>query len=164
MIYDITELVPLQAELDKDIAIKHNVTYENTTNKRLLALMVELSELANSTRTFKYWSNKGPESRERVLDEAADVLHFYLSKFIELDITVRIFDISLASKRELTDLFIYDYNLLAKYYENRDVEIFLESFKVYLLIVSLLGFDNKELIAGYKSKLQVNYSRQKSNY
>lgn len=154
----------MQVELDKSIATKHGVNYDNTTNKRLLALMVELSELANSTRTFKYWSNKGPESRARILDEAADVLHFYLSKFIELNITVRIFDISLVRKRELTDLFIYDYNLLAKFYEKRDVEVFVDAFKVYLLIVSLLGFSNDDLISGYKAKLQVNYSRQKHGY
>lgn len=41
----------------------------------LLGLQVEVSELAQATRCFKYWSTKPPESRQRILEEYADVLH-----------------------------------------------------------------------------------------
>ena len=68
MLCDLTDLYVKQRELDEEIARNHNVTYESTRNKRTLSLLVELGEFANSTRTFKYWSNKGPESKERVLD------------------------------------------------------------------------------------------------
>ena len=47
-----------QKELDLEIARKHNITYKETRDRRTLSLLVELGELANSTRCFKYWSNK----------------------------------------------------------------------------------------------------------
>jgi dimeric dUTPase (all-alpha-NTP-PPase superfamily) len=48
---------------------------------RLLALQVEVGELANALKGqgFKYWSQKPAEERERLLDEYVDILHFWLS-------------------------------------------------------------------------------------
>ena len=83
MVCNLTELNKKQKELDMEIAVNHGVSYSSTRNKRTLALLVELGEFANATRTFKYWSNKGPESKERVLDEFADGLHFILSLGID---------------------------------------------------------------------------------
>lgn len=54
-------LAPLllkQRELDADINSRHNVTHESTKTERFLALLVEIGELANATRAFKYWSLK----------------------------------------------------------------------------------------------------------
>ncbi|KNF06942.1 dUTPase [Gottschalkia purinilytica] len=82
------ELLELQKELDDRIIEKKynpsdmgqlNYLHEMMLPERLLALQVETSELANATRCFKYWSDKGPEPKERILDEYADVLHFVLS-------------------------------------------------------------------------------------
>ncbi len=47
--------------------------------KRDLALTIELAELANETRCFKYWSSKGPSEREVILEEFVDSIHFLLS-------------------------------------------------------------------------------------
>ena len=84
MLCDLTDLYVKQRELDEEIARNHNVTYESTRNKRTLSLLVELGEFANSTRTFKYWSNKGPSEKAVVMDEYADGLHFLLSLGIPL--------------------------------------------------------------------------------
>ncbi|MBZ9608654.1 dUTPase [Clostridium estertheticum] len=56
---------------------------------RLLALSCEVSELANATRSFKYWSKKPSESKERVISEYVDVLHFFLSVGNTLGFTPR---------------------------------------------------------------------------
>lgn len=56
-------------------------------DKKLLALSVEVSELANATKCFKYWSEQGPESTERIHDEFADVLHMLLSVANSLKMT-----------------------------------------------------------------------------
>ena len=79
MICVLKEMYQKQLELDTEIAKNHNISYEETKDKRLLALLVELGEFANATRTFKFWSFKPSESKERVLDEFADGLHFLLS-------------------------------------------------------------------------------------
>ena len=64
---DFTDLFIKQAALDQEIANKHNISYSNTRKRRTLALLVEIGELANTTRCFKYWSNKGSEDKERAL-------------------------------------------------------------------------------------------------
>ena len=88
------DLYPLQKELDEEIASLHQVSYESTHARRLLALLVEFGEFANETRCFKYWSLKGPGPKERILDEYADGLHFFLSLGIPLGVT--------SFRRELT--------------------------------------------------------------
>ena len=71
---ELTPLFALQEALDQEIALAHDVTYETTFPRRLMALLVELGEFANETRCFKYWSVKGPSPKEVILDEYADKL------------------------------------------------------------------------------------------
>lgn len=82
------ELFKLQNDLDKYIvnkkvlsgeiaAIHHNNSL--FLGDRLHALSVEVSELSNATRCFKYWSTKPAEGKDILLDEYSDVLHFVLS-------------------------------------------------------------------------------------
>lgn len=52
-----------------------------------LALQVEISELANATRCFKHWSCKPSEKKEVLLEEYADILHFFLSLGNQLGFT-----------------------------------------------------------------------------
>lgn len=166
MIYDITELLPLQAKLDAEIASRHGLTYASTSSRRLLALMVEVAELANATRTFKYWSVRGPEGRERILDEAADGLHFFLGIFLEKGVTARIFDVdpTLERDEDLTSLFLTVFDRLTAYRQAPEVGRLQEAFLAFLQCVCRLGFSNDDLASGYRAKLRVNYSRQEQNY
>jgi dimeric dUTPase (all-alpha-NTP-PPase superfamily) len=54
MIIDFSDILTKQKELDKNIFAKHNKTYHETFNERKLALLVELGELSNEVRSFKY--------------------------------------------------------------------------------------------------------------
>ena len=81
---ELKEFYELQDKLDEVIVgntplkgIKHND--EMLLNDRILALFVEVGEFANASRCFKYWSIKPSEDKERLLDEYADILHFFLS-------------------------------------------------------------------------------------
>jgi dimeric dUTPase (all-alpha-NTP-PPase superfamily) len=84
---EIKELLEKQKALDELIVYNYNhilnfdccLKQDDFLTERLLALQVEVSELANATRCFKYWSQKESEPRERLLDEYADCLHFLLS-------------------------------------------------------------------------------------
>ena len=78
---EIKKLYELQKKLDNTILNKFKLpmTSKELLTNTLLALQVEVSELANATRCFKHWSTKSAESKERLLDEYADVLHFFLS-------------------------------------------------------------------------------------
>src|SRR5690625_461420 len=53
---NLEKLFKIQAELDKRILDKHNLHGEDLLDKKILALQVELGELANEFRGFKFWS------------------------------------------------------------------------------------------------------------
>ena len=77
----IKEFLELQKELDDFILESTEIEIPKKTllTDTLLALSVEVSELANATRSFKHWSRKGPMKREMILEEYIDIFHFFLS-------------------------------------------------------------------------------------
>ncbi len=160
---NLEKLYILQKDLDLEIANKHHVSYETTSNKRLLALLVELGEFANETRCFKYWSNKGPSEKEIVLDEYVDGLHFFLSLGIPLKTTKYVYEIHKLNV-SLSDAIINTYNLISTFSLKRDLEHYIVAFQSYLDIISLLEVDSKEIIEAYLKKLEVNHNRQANNY
>ena len=163
MLCELTDLYQKQRELDEEIAANHGVSYQKTRNKRTLALLVELGEFANATRTFKYWSNKGPESKERVLDEFADGLHFILSLGIDQGYkvnSIEVFD----DNDSLTDNLLKTYELTSKFYHNQNADNYLECFKSYLRALFKLGFSWAEARDAYYLKLKENHVRQNTNY
>ena len=163
MICDLTDLYNKQRELDLNIAKNHNITYESTRNKRTLALLVELGEFANATRTFKYWSNKSGESKERVLDEFADGLHFLLSLGIDQGYEVDSIEVN-DDEASLTDNLLETYNLTSIFYSSQTQSNYLKAFISYLRALYKLGYSWQEAKDAYYLKLEENYNRQKTNY
>lgn len=163
MICVLTDLYKKQKELDLEIASNHNVTYASTRNKRTLALLVELGEFANATRTFKYWSNKGPESKERVLDEFADGLHFLLSLGIDQGYEIDSIEVE-DDESSLTDNLLTTYELTSKFYSCQSQSNYLAAFISYLRSLFKLGFSWEEARDAYYLKLSENHTRQQTNY
>ncbi len=163
MICDLTDLYNKQRELDAEIASNHRISYQTTRNKRTLALLVELGEFANATRTFKYWSNKPSESKERVLDEFADGLHFLLSLGIDQGFNVDSIEVN-DDDNTLTDNLLRTYELTSIFYSSQTLENYLSMFISYLRALYKLGYSWEEAKAAYYSKLQENYNRQNNNY
>ena len=77
---DLQKLFEIQAELDCRINNEHPLQEgEDRLAKKILALQVELGELANELpEVFKFWSNK-KNNRKKALEEFCDALHFLLS-------------------------------------------------------------------------------------
>jgi len=163
MICDLIDLYQKQRELDEEIAVIHGVSYASTRNKRTLALLVELGEFANATRTFKYWSNKPSESKERVLDEFADGLHFLLSLGIDQGFDVKNIEVE-DDNSSLTDNLLMTYELTSKFYSEQNLSNYLEAFKSYLRALFKLGFSWLEAKDAYYKKLKENHVRQETNY
>lgn len=163
MLCVLTDLYKKQRELDEEIAVNHGVSYSSTRNKRTLALLVELGEFANATRTFKYWSNKPSESKERVLDEFADGLHFLLSLGIdqgfEVD-SIEVFD----DGNSLTDNLLRTYELTSIFYSDQTRTNYLKMFYSYLVALFKLGYSWEEARDAYYLKLKENHNRQATNY
>ena len=167
---DLTNLLIEQLKLDTTIQENHHVTYPETRRKRLLALVVELGEFANTTRCFKFWSNRGRDVEERVLNEAADCLHFYLGLYLTDTnsecvkggpgniVTFKTKDESFTPDNEfITSLF------LGATKSALDGKLF-ESLDQFFQIIDSLGFSWSDLEKAYYKKLDVNYDRQDNNY
>ena len=160
---ELEELFKAQAKLDATIAENHGISYETTRPRRIMAAYVEIGELANATRCFKYWSNKGPEEDDIVLDEFADGLHFLLSLGIdrgyETD-TIEVEDDDLS----LTDSLIKSYDLAVQYNSHQTRENYVSLFANYLRALYKIGYSWKEAKEAYYTKLAENHHRQETNY
>src|SRR5690606_36397479 len=86
---DWQKLFSMQRELDERIIVEHQLTGTYFL-ERLLALQVEVGELANETRCFKYWSLKPPAERAVILEEYVDGIHFILSIGLSLGLETMI--------------------------------------------------------------------------
>ena len=79
-------------------------------DKNILSLLVEIGELANEVRCFKYWSTKPRSSDKIVLEEYAYVLIMILTlcNYLDADIRYTFSDLKL---RTLDEQFINLYSL-----------------------------------------------------
>ncbi|RKJ02748.1 dUTPase, partial [Butyricicoccus sp. 1XD8-22] len=98
------ELFTMQQALDAFIENNRDIQRDVFIEKGL-ALTIELAELANETRCFKYWSSKGPSEREVILEEFVDSIHFLLSLGNEKGFTLDIWP-EIQEKVDLTKWFL----------------------------------------------------------
>ena len=160
---DLSNLYKKQAELDQRIADNHHVTYQTTRKRRTLALFVEIGELANATRCFKYWSNKSSEPLDIVLDEYADGLHFFLSLGIDIKTNKMQYNYTKHADN-LTEQILEVYRLAAIFYKKQDEKSYIKAFQAFINIVPLLKVRWPSIEKAYYKKLGENYSRQDNNY
>lgn len=154
----------MQAGLDQHIETKHGLQSENVVDRKILALLVELGELANETRCFKFWSLKGPSDRETILTEYVDGIHFILSLANEYDFKLSVPEKFLADHHDITGQFLLLYQGISKFQNERTNELFQTLFAEYLTLGKMLGFSAKDVEKAYVSKNEVNYERQKQGY
>src|SRR5690554_588421 len=99
---NLSNLFKIQKQLDDRIIKEKGLEGQDLLDKKILALQVELGELANEWRGFKFWStNQNPRTRvyygppelpdvgtyvNPLLEEYVDCLHFILSIGLELKI------------------------------------------------------------------------------
>ena len=163
MEFKLDGLFEAQRKLDAEIQKNHNETYESTLDKRFVAFLVELGEFANSTRCFKFWSNRPSESKERVLDEYADGLHFILSLGISFGFEFSTINVE-SYQKTTTESILFCYKLFTEFSTLRTFDSYIEAFKSFLQICFPLKINAEELIDAYYKKLDVNYKRQENNY
>lgn len=162
----LSDLFEKQLELDANINNTHKVSHKSTKQERFLALLVELGELANETRCFKYWSLKPSSQRDILLDEYADGLHFILSLGLVFNFSFTVLDYeSLStSKKETTILFVEMYQKVINFRNSESLEDYQSVFVAFLSLGSCLGFSSEDIRNAYFKKLVINYTRQKNNY
>jgi Uncharacterized protein conserved in bacteria len=160
---NLEKLFKLQNELDCRILKQHNLENEPLSQKKLLALQVELGELANETRCFKYWSNKKPSEKEVILEEFVDCLHFILSIGIEKDFNNVSLDLKVPDY-PLTDQFLNIYIDVNDLLISPSKDHYATLFEDFLNLGTSLGFAISEIENAYLRKNLINHERQDNDY
>jgi len=158
-----TELFDMQRKLDAYIKKNHQLEEADLFSEKILALLVELGELANETRSFKYWSTKAASDREVILEEYVDNVHFLLSLGIEKNYQFTHIEVE-ETKNNMVEQFNEVYRK-AIYFSERQSEVnYKELVEAYLQLANLLGFTEQAILNAYIEKNEVNYERQQSGY
>lgn len=126
--------------------------------------MVELAELANETRCFKFWNTKGPSERAIVLEEYVDSIHFILSLGLLKGFTSIEEWPVVEEKRDLTEVFLMTQEAILTFIHNPTKEGYLAIGQCYGAIAYNLGFSFDDLVHAYLEKNEENYKRQRTGY
>ncbi|MDW4527611.1 dUTP diphosphatase [Rossellomorea marisflavi] len=160
---DWNQLLNMQNELDRHIEREHGLQDADLVDKKILALLVELGELANETRCFKFWSKKAPSDQAVILEEYVDGIHFILSLGIEIGIR-SIDEPEVLEEGDPTEEFLKVYSEVNRFSEERSIENLLALFQQFLQLGRVLGFKSEDIFKSYLKKNEVNYQRQQEGY
>lgn len=160
----LAKLFSLQKELDTRIEKEHGLENENLMDKKIMALLVELGELANETRCFKFWSLKPAATRDVILEEYVDGIHFILSIGLELGIQDQVTLSPIEEERDIVEQFQQVYASIIDFRRALNSENYHKIFNEYILLGKLLGFSAEDIEKAYMMKNEVNHKRQDMGY
>lgn len=82
------KIFELQKMFDEKVIEERNLQYDLDTwlQKDILAMLSELGELLDETN-FKWWKNRKTLNRDLLKEELVDILHFFISMCLKLDLT-----------------------------------------------------------------------------
>lgn len=159
-----------------------NYQGEDRFNKLILALLVELGELANEKRSWKYWSkDQTPRTRKArvpymdlddaefynpLLEEYVDCLHFVLEIGLEheFDKAVSGLAIEEIKFRTIEEQFIALFKTDWEYCEIGDASYYHEGLEIFISLGEMLGFTWEQIEQAYYDKNKINHIRQESGY
>jgi dimeric dUTPase (all-alpha-NTP-PPase superfamily) len=162
---DLSILYSLQRQLDERIEKQHGLQGEDLFDKKVLALLVEIGELANETRCFKFWSVKPSSPQEKVLEEYVDGLHFILSLGLECG-----FMRSSSPQQtngngaQLVERFLRVFWAVDEFRKTKSQQSYDHLLTEYLQLGEQLGFSFTQIEQAYIRKNKVNHERQNQNY
>ncbi|MBU8905128.1 dUTP diphosphatase [Desertibacillus haloalkaliphilus] len=161
---NLEKLFTMQQQLDDRIVHDHNLNGRNLLAEKIVALQVELAELANETRCFKYWSKKPSAERTIILEEYVDGIHFLLSLGLACDYRT----ITITDAKPETDDLVYQFGVvfdgITTFKKSLSKENYEQLFREYTVLGSLLGFATSEVEQAYVKKNIVNHERQDQGY
>ncbi len=168
---NVKKLCEMQQALDNRIIQEHKLEGKNLEENKILALLVEICELANETRCFKHWSNKGPSEKNILLEEYVDSLHFFLSiaNHRQYDVD-RLYDVYLTDfevKQEQASIVTAFKEVMAKILmmeQSQDPFHYIQAFASYLNLGKILDFSWEQIEQAYIQKNEINHKRQDNGY
>jgi len=160
---DWKELFSMQKQLDQYIIDNHQLHNKTLLQEKCLAILVELGELANETRCFKFWSTKDASDRETTLEEYVDSIHFILSIGLELGYSYEQ-EVLPVSEKTKTEQFNDVFSQMTHFMQNQSEQNYQKVFQALLQLGHLLGFSESDIQEAYYEKNKVNFARQNEGY
>ena len=161
---NLEELFIVQKLLDKRIVDEHKLHGQDLLPKKILALKVELGELANELpETFKFWSNK-INDYEKALNEFVDGLHFILSIGNDLNFNLEEWDIEPYHKQSILYTFNHVYRMVGDFETAKTDFDFVHIIDSFLGLGEMLGFTHEQIEQSYYQKNAINHTRQDNSY
>ncbi|QAS52401.1 dUTP diphosphatase [Halobacillus litoralis] len=178
---NLKKLFEIQGGLDAHIVKEKGLEGQDLLPRKILALQVELGELANEWRGFKFWSNDQepkteewtseidsfgksmPRLRNPLLEEYVDCLHFILSIGLELHVPDEwdLESIVPEKRDEVNDQFLAFNEFL---HEDLDDSDWLDIADLFVGLGEMLGFTLEQIEEDYLKKNEVNHQRQLTGY
>src|SRR5699024_6622427 len=149
-------LYDMQQKLDTYIIETHQLENESLFDERMLALLVELGELANETRCFKFWSHKKANERDVILEEYVDNIHFILSVGLTTDLRYESKEPVQPTNNSLTSQSQRSSTACRVFNKKRRKETYQTMFDSSLRIRLSLGFSTKDIQHAYLKKNENN--------
>ena len=159
---NLNSLFKKQKQLDGYIYEKNNVTAKEIFERKIVALLVELGELANELQFFKYWKENISIDGQRAIEEYIDLIHFAIG--LAVDLGVYEHEYSKMEPRDLNKLFIGIANLATVLSASKEKEHAKTLVNNVISLGYQLGLDEQTVIEAYNKKNEINYERQNSNY
>lgn len=158
---NLTHLYNEQRKLDQRIYDEKKIEpSQELTDLRIIAFKVEVGELANEIRFFKFWSNK-PTDFDKALEELVDCIHFLLGIGLDRNYYKYVSDASGEHYKDFTFQQLF-YDLLDNPIDcTASFEVALNT---VLGIGLKLGFTEEEMKLAYFKKNEKNHVRQDEGY
>lgn len=183
---NLNKLFEIQAGLDYHIVKEKGLEGQGLLDKKILALQVELGELANEQRTWKFWSHdQRPRgqgtyleyrpvdqggnhwvTKNPLLEEYVDCLHFILSIGLDKKYTTGI-TVDLEEMRyedTITKQFSEVFYYITELGSMQGYEEYLDLVESFAVLGDCLGFTWEQIEQAYLAKNQINHERQLNGY
>lgn len=172
----------MQKVLDERIEKEHpRHDGEDRFAKKILSLQVELGELANEWRGFKFWKvNQDPVTYRRgqkwvegkcetfysnpLLDEYVDCLHFILSIGFEQANWITNLKIRVHTLDDTQKQFKGMYKRIVEFEDLPSSKMYDRIFGWFIGLGEMLGFTWEQIEQAYIKKNEVNHERQATGY
>lgn len=161
--YDLRKIYQETKFLDTLFDKENDIRSEEIIKKNILELLVELGELAQETRCFKYWSTKGPNKKEIILEEYIDCLNMILYFCNIKDVSLEE-EMPVAYQNNMIEVFIRLYQKIAELNQELTKEKVKQILVDLLYLGELLEFSQKDLEDGTKEKSKIIQNRFQENY
>ena len=151
----LSEVYKKNNELD-DIFISKYSSDKDMFKKNKIELLVEIGELANETKCFKYWSKKEPV-RELVLEEYADciIMTLCLYNYFHMELE----DLVYKKFSDINDTFAYLYKMASSVYFTNSQDELKEVLFYLINVAELLNISYDEIIDACLSKINKDTER-----